>query len=352
MSLAEADRTTPESPSRRTRTLVLVTGSGRSGTSLVSGLLQRLGCRIPTPEVPADATNPKGFAESQWVVDFHTHLLRKTRVAVSDARPGAWAHTAKAALEPETREQVRTFLREQFTQSDAVVIKDPRLTWFLPIWRQAAQELGAEAVAIVMLRHPAAVVASKTKYYAGGQSEASRAAGWVNQILFTERATRDMPRVFIPYQRLLEDWTTTLAAAAETLGITVVRDAPATAIRKAHEFIDVSLDRSKPDWEGLEVPESLRTLADAVWERASELAESGATDEKKLDALRAEYTRFYAEVESIAWSSIAAAQKPGVRPKPPSLPSPMRRLLRRIPPEVRHSIPRPLRRRLVRALGK
>ena len=78
-----------------TRSLVLVAGSGRSGTSLFSGILQRLGCHVPQPEVPADATNPRGFAESQWVVDFHTRLLRAARVQVSDARPAAWALTAR-----------------------------------------------------------------------------------------------------------------------------------------------------------------------------------------------------------------------------------------------------------------
>ena len=75
------------------RSLIFVAGSGRSGTSLFSGMLQRLGYHVPQPEVPADDTNPKGFAESQWVVDFHTKLLRRAKVQVSDARPAAWAET-------------------------------------------------------------------------------------------------------------------------------------------------------------------------------------------------------------------------------------------------------------------
>ena len=66
---------------------MVVAGSGRSGTSLFSGVLQRLGYHVPQPEVPADPTNPRGFAESQWVVDFHTRLLRAAGVQVSDARP-------------------------------------------------------------------------------------------------------------------------------------------------------------------------------------------------------------------------------------------------------------------------
>src|SRR5262245_1295555 len=54
------------------RRLMLVVGSGRSGTSLFTGVMQRLGFYVPEPEVVADETNPTGFGEPQWVVDLHT----------------------------------------------------------------------------------------------------------------------------------------------------------------------------------------------------------------------------------------------------------------------------------------
>ena len=56
-----------------------------------------------SPHHSADATNPRGFAESQWVVDFHTRLLKTARVQVSDARPGAWALCADVSMEEMTR---------------------------------------------------------------------------------------------------------------------------------------------------------------------------------------------------------------------------------------------------------
>ena len=69
-----------ETPSKG-RTLMLVVGSGRSGTSLFTGIMQRLGFHVPQPEVTADSTNPRGFAEPKWVVDFHTALLGAGRRA-------------------------------------------------------------------------------------------------------------------------------------------------------------------------------------------------------------------------------------------------------------------------------
>ena len=51
--------------------LLLVVGVGRSGTSLIAGMLGQIGFQLPQPEVKADDTNPRGFGEPRWVVDFH-----------------------------------------------------------------------------------------------------------------------------------------------------------------------------------------------------------------------------------------------------------------------------------------
>ncbi len=82
----------PAPPQRR---VVFVVGSGRSGTSTMAGALQTLGMTVPAPEVAADDTNPKGFAESQWVVDLHDELLERTNVSMADARPSAWFDTGR-----------------------------------------------------------------------------------------------------------------------------------------------------------------------------------------------------------------------------------------------------------------
>ena len=69
------------------RQLLLVVGVGRSGTSLMAGMLGQMGFQLPQPEVKANDTNPRGFGEPRWVVDLHTRLLRQRRVTVNDARP-------------------------------------------------------------------------------------------------------------------------------------------------------------------------------------------------------------------------------------------------------------------------
>jgi hypothetical protein len=334
------------------RSLVLVAGSGRSGTSLFSGILQRLGYTVPQPEVPADGTNPRGFAESQWVVDFHTRLLKLARVQVADARPAAWADAGRIGLDAAVQDELRTWLAAEFAGSSHVIVKDPRLSWFLPLWRRCAEDLGAAPRFVTMLRHPAAVIDSKQRWYGGWQGEVGRAAGWVNQTLFTERATRDAQRAFVRYEDLLDDWTRTVSRVGNALGLEPVRDAPAGAIRDAHSFVDRGLSRSRSDWDHLAIPAALRARAEEVWELVSRLADAEPPDsEGALDLARASYVQLYDEAEAIAQSSIVAARRAQQAAAGSSLPVPAARLIRRVPVRYRRAVPAPVRSRIVSVLA-
>jgi hypothetical protein len=318
------------------RTLVLVAGSGRSGTSLFAGIMKRLGFYVPQPEVTADPTNPRGFAESKWAVDFHSRLLQREGVSVADARPAAWADMARVGLDDGAQRQLRSWLSEQFGQADHIIIKDPRLSWFLPLWRRCAEEIGAVPKVASVLRHPAAVVDSKHRSYGDWQGDVERTAGWVNQVLFTERATRDAERFFVKYQALLDDWTREIARAGELLDLSVIRDVPASTIVQTHEFVDRSLSRSRETWGEFEIPDGLRELADEVWELVSRLVEEGADGDEdliqRLETARAAYIRLYEDSEAIAQSSITAARRRTSDGR-------MIRLARRTPKRLRRKFP-------------
>lgn len=345
------------------RSLVLVAGSGRSGTSLFSGILQRLGFHVPQPEVPADPTNPRGFAESRWVVEFHTRLLAAAGVQVADARPVAWAHTARVCLDADVERALRTWLEGQFRIADDVIVKDPRLSWFLPLWRRCAEDLGAAPRCVTMLRHPAAVIDSKQRWYGARQGEAGRAAGWVNQTLFTERATREARRAFVRYDDLLEDWTRTVARVGDALDLAVVRDAPARALRDVHKFVDHTLSRSRGGWGDARLPAPLQAQADELWRLVDGLAAEPALDgpaldgpasAAALDALRATYVDFYADVEAMAHSSIVAARDPerATGRAAGGLPAPVRWAIARVPEHHRQRVPPHWRASMARALRR
>jgi hypothetical protein len=330
-----------------------VAGSGRSGTSVFSGILKQLGFYVPQPEVEVDDTNPRGFGEPQWVVDYHTRLLRQAGVQVSDARPDAWFRTGKASIQRSAQSELRDWMAEQFRISDDVIIKDPRLAWFLPLWRRCALDLRARPVFVTLLRHPAEVLDSKQRWYGTWQPDATRAAGWINLMLYTERATRDAPRAFVRYDELLGDWARTVGRVGEALDLSVIRNCSPTAMRRVYQFVDPDLHRSKVGWGDLQVPQRVRTLAEEVWEKLNQLAEKDGVEVARLgselDEARSTYIALYQEAASIAWSSIQAArQKNGGNMPQASNASGVHRILRHVPRRYRQRIPIGVRQKVLK----
>lgn len=342
------------------RRVLFVAGAGRSGTSTMAGLLQRLGLTVPPPEVAADDSNPKGFAEPAWTVAFHDRLLAEARVQVSDARPTAWFDTGKVALKQANTTAAADWLGEHLATNPELVIKDPRLSWFISMWKVAALRNDAGAAFVTMLRPPSEVVVSKEKYYDNRLGSAHLAAGWLNMLLHTELATRDSGRVFVRYADLLEDWTRVVMALGETLEIQHVLHADSEDIRECHRFVDPHLRRMTMDLADLKLPKRLHQLVEATWSTLNELVEDdSAAHRETLDQLREEYVELYAESEAISRSSVVAATlAQRRRPIPePGLPAPAPQgsrgfLADRIPHDLRAKIPPGVRQGVRRAIGR
>jgi hypothetical protein len=329
------------------RRLVLVVGVGRSGTSLLAGILGQVGFHIPQPEVQADDTNPRGFGEPRWVVDFHTRLLRRRRVTVNDARPAAWESTGAAAGIAAVREELGAWLAGQLAESGAIVVKDPRTVWFLPLWTRCAAEADLPIAFVTMLRHPAEVVASARRSYGTWQTDMSRTAAWMNVILETEHATRGMPRAFVRHEDLLADWAGESARVGGLIDSTLLKGVDRARFPQVDEFVDPTLHRNRVGWDELDVTSRVHTMAEDVWRRMQALTAPGADAPDAhagLDAARAAYVGMDGEAEAISQSSVTAAKprRGARRAAPPSL---RVRLARRVPVRYRRHL-----RRMARAL--
>lgn len=326
------------------RRLVLVFGVGRSGTSLVTGILGQLGFHIPQPEIKADETNPRGFGEPEWVVEFHQRLMRKLRVTVFDARPAAWEITGRVASDPAIQAELRDWLAGELDHAQAVVVKDPRIGWFVPLWTGCSNDLGLPHSHLMMLRHPAEILASARRWYGDWQTDASRAAAWLNVMLETERSTRGARRVFVPYEDLLTDWHGEIDRIGETLDLPLLRHRDRDRLAKVGEFVDPSLRRSRVGWEELDVPASVRDMAEDVWGRLQQLAAPNSEPQDvhgALDAARSAYVSLYRDAEAIAQSSVTAVKPRKARGHRAPAPATLRvRLARRLPERYRRRLRR------------
>jgi len=145
---------------------VIVTGCGRSGTSLLAGTLAGAGYYIGTDYIPARDSNPKGFFEGREINEINERILA--------LRDGA---SPSARRRPEVHGE-RWLARVPLTaviQGDAAIdarigalvarppfcFKDPRFCYTLPVWRPHLDP--RTTVFLCIFRHPAATVASIAK---------------------------------------------------------------------------------------------------------------------------------------------------------------------------------------------
>jgi len=136
---------------------VLVIGMHRSGTSAIASMLEALGLDTGAPDrlLPADEHNPQGYFEQDAVVEFNDEVF--------DYLGGAWdcppvfspGWADRADLEVFV-DRLRTLLAQLYEGTN-YVLKDPRISLLLPLWRKA---LPAQFSTVVMVRDPMEVALS------------------------------------------------------------------------------------------------------------------------------------------------------------------------------------------------
>jgi hypothetical protein len=289
---------------KQSHTVVLVTGSMRSGTSSLAGSLKHLGWHVPQPEVPASERNAKGHFEPRWVIEFHKRLMRRALVRPSDGSPRAEERVA-ALLEDGTVEaELRDWLGSQ--PEPNVVVKDPHAAWLLPLWQRAAEQAGRDVRILTALRHPAAVVGSQDRTWGEGRrtdaerrvKETSNTAAWLNVALVTEAGSRGARRAFIRYDDLLADWRTALKQVSDQLDLSL----PLDEDHGLDAFLDPGMRRSQLTWDDIVLPDWLRDLAEDAWQQLGGLVldpEDPAAG-ARMDELRGTYDTHYAEAVAVS----------------------------------------------------
>jgi hypothetical protein len=238
-------------PLAAARSLLLVTGPGNSGESLLSGLAVRLGW------VEADATGVHGV------------LLEESGLDPDDPRPQAGP-----------LRRARAPARRAFASADRVVVSAPGGAVLLGHHLAAANQLGAQVGVVVMVRHPADAVTADS---------ARGVAGWLNVILGTELATRTLPRALVQREELLEEWQEVITVVEKECGVLLLGGATLDQVSRAGEVVDLGLPVAAPDRSTLHIPGWLR-----------DLAADGLGDLEFVDSLRTEYAETYVAAEAMA----------------------------------------------------
>lgn len=196
---------------------VVVLGMHRSGTSALTRVLSLLGLALPKNLMPpVESNNATGFWEPQRIARMNDRLLAE---GGSDWRD--WRSFDLAALDADRLASYRTELQELFAEEYAgvplFVLKDPRISRFLPFYVDTLAEMGIELLPVHCHRHPAEVVASLAAR--DGFTPAFSELLWLRHELSAEAATRGRKRVFVSYEGLMADWRTTVMRMGTTLAL-------------------------------------------------------------------------------------------------------------------------------------
>lgn len=211
------------------RTCVLVLGMHRSGTSALTRVLNLVGCDLPKTVMPAHPTNETGHWEPTPIAELNDRILTSAGSKWDDWLEFS-SNQPNTAQGEKFREEATATLEKEFGDSQLFVLKDPRICRLAPFWIGTLQHAGIRPLVITPVRNPLEVAASLQKR--NGFELPYGHLLWLRHMLDAEFASRDVPRYFTSYDRLLGEWADVLQEAASAFGISWPRvsDEAATEI--------------------------------------------------------------------------------------------------------------------------
>lgn len=202
-------------------------GAGRSGTSLVAGLLNDAGYFPGERLIPPSEANPTGYFEDLDVNALNDELLRPLLPLADPVPPRlAWLAALPATAVPRATPDQRARMAGHL-QRAGTCLKDPRFSFTLEAWRP---QLPAATGYVCVFRHPARVAASVRReadrdpaYFAGYDPTPARVwTSWCAAYrAILDRHARSGRWLFVDQDRLCESGDT--AALEGFVGVAVPR---------------------------------------------------------------------------------------------------------------------------------
>jgi hypothetical protein len=253
--------------------VLFVLGMTRSGTSALTRVLSLCGATLPSGMKGADSHNLSGYWEPRASLLLNHAILRRNGSTMFDPslrlqEKGAFDAKEEAACIA----KIKAFLNTM-PAAPLLVIKDLQITALAGMWFEAAQLAGFDIAAVIAVRHPQEVLASLSTFLRRTSSELASAT-WLKFTLLAERHTRGVPRVFVDYANLLDDWRREITRISTALAIDLnTRDEGAideflTPGLRRQQYCGPVPDRFGADWMST-VYKVMRTAArDEPWDES------------------------------------------------------------------------------------
>ena len=203
--------------------MLFVMGFGRSGTSALARVLSLCGGTLPPGLLGATGANPRGYWEPRAAIVLNEEILRSHGSSGYDMTLRAQADGAFDVEKNAAHIAKVSAYLAGLPAAPLVIIKEPKMTALPGIWFEAARLAGYDVATVIPVRHPHEIVGSlakraKDQNYVRDSPELTM-AWWLKYTLLAEKYTRDVPRVFVEYANLMEDWRREVKRISVGLGI-------------------------------------------------------------------------------------------------------------------------------------
>lgn len=184
------------------RTIFLVLGAQRSGTSVTSHVLSQFGINFGQEEhFLQDKHNPI-FFELTWINQLNNELIRALNHQYTDfflPVEEDWEQANTAAIET----KIQAYWQQEWGDRSVIGVKDPRFSLTLPIWEKlfASDQINV----ILAFRHPLGFLRSNQKLFDQweGWDEIRHLNFWLQFNLAAVYFARRHPLYFLNYDRLI-----------------------------------------------------------------------------------------------------------------------------------------------------
>ncbi|MBU0633403.1 hypothetical protein KKA17_12280 [bacterium] len=201
---------------KENKTVILILGMHRSGTSAMGGVLHTLGINMGDNLFHATEDNKKGYYEDKDIVQLNEKLFYMLTSSWHDIfllEDNWWNDEKFKSIENEALELIKNKLGNNST----IGIKDPRMCILFPFWENIFHTLALDIKCIYIFRHPIEVAKSLEKR--NGFSEAKSILLWLKYNYYALKYIQNYQNVIISYPQLFTDLSTKLTQCYKVFGI-------------------------------------------------------------------------------------------------------------------------------------
>lgn len=233
------------------KSLIVVLGMHRSGTSAITRALELLGVGLGVNLHPAGFDNPTGFWEDRECLEINEELLLQCGSAY-DRLGLAQDIFRNNPLTDSLKQKAKQLVTRKLEENNGMWgFKDPRTCRLLPFWREVFDSIGCEANYIIALRNPLSVTSSLM-----ARNNIPFEKGyflWLQHIVPAILDSEGFSRVVVDYDLLMDAPLEQVSRISAALNLPMVEASSPIVRAFVDGFLDKSLRHTKYTLDDLEM---------------------------------------------------------------------------------------------------